>query len=318
MTDDAQSPPHVINPSNGVHPLNDKRKKMLVIGSSGLVGGNLLSLCSRYPFHTIATFHLNLPDKHRETGLRLDITSPETLRKTLETTGPDCVVNLSAMGVSRCESEPDNAHQLQVVAARDLARACKDYNVRFIHLSTDMVYSGEKGDYYTLRDEPDPISVYGQTKLEGEKAIQATGGDYVIVRSALVLGRGRFRRAGFLDWMVERVEAGEKIPLYTDQLRTPIVVDDLVDVIFALAESSYRGMLLAGGDEGVNRLEIGEKLIGVMGVPRELLKPVRTDSIENPVPLQRDLRLDNTKLKEVVGKEDFKGIEDYFRGLWKR
>ena len=75
--------------------MNDKRKKILVIGSSGLVGGNLLSSCFLYPFHTIPTFHLYLPNEHRHTGLRLDITHPETLQKTLETTDADLLIGHS-------------------------------------------------------------------------------------------------------------------------------------------------------------------------------------------------------------------------------
>ena len=199
---------------------------------------------------------------------------------------------------------------------RDLAGVCKEYNIRLIHLSTDMVYSGEKGSPYTLKDEPDPVSVYGRTKLAGERAIEEVGGNYVIVRSGLVLGRGRFRRGGFLDWMVERIAGEEELPLFTDQLRTPMVVDDLIDTIFTLAESSFTGTLLAGGDEAVNRVDIGEKLLDAMGVSRTLIKPVAMDSLEHAVPLHRDLRLDNSKIKEVVGRERFTSIDDYFsRGV---
>jgi dTDP-4-dehydrorhamnose reductase len=217
------------------------------------------------------------------------------------------------MEVARCEDDPAGAYQVQVAGVRDLARTCKEYNIRLIQLSSDMVYSGEKGTPYTLQDTPDPISVYGKTKLAGEEALQEIGGRYVIIRSALVLGRGRFRRSGFLDWMVERIAAGKELPLFTDQLRTPLVVDDLIDTVFTLAESSYTGILLAGGDEAVNRVEIGEKLLAAMGVSCECIKPVTMDSLEHAVPLQRDLRLDNQKLKDVLGWEQFTGIGDYFK-----
>jgi dTDP-4-dehydrorhamnose reductase len=287
-------------------------KKILIIGSSGLVGSNLLSFCSRYPLLTIPTFHRYLPDEYQQTGLHLDITNPAGLREGMKTLKPDCVVNLSCLEVACCENDPERAYQVQVVGVRDLAGACKDYNIRLIHLSTDMVYSGNKGTPYTLSDEPDPISVYGQTKLAGERAIQEVGANYLIVRSGLVLGRGRFRRGGFLDWMVERVGREKKLTLFSDQLRTPIVVDDLVDLIFTLAESSFKGILLAGGDEGVNRVEIGEKLLDAMGVSYEFITPVAMDSLEHAVPLQRDLRLDNSRLKEALGRERFTSIDDYF------
>jgi dTDP-4-dehydrorhamnose reductase len=191
--------------------VSQKNKKIVIIGSSGLVGGNLLAFSSRYPFLTTPTFHHFIPDTFQKTGLHLDITNPNSLREVLETVQPDCVVNLSCMEVVRCEKEPDRAHQLQVMGVKDLAGVCNEYNIRLIHLSTDMVYSGEKGSPYTLKDEPDPVSVYGRTKL---------------------------------------------------------------------------------------------------------INPISMDSIVPPVPLQRDLRLDNSKIKEVVCRERFTDIDDYFlRGL---
>ena len=174
-----------------------KNKKILIIGSSGLVGGNLLAFSSRYPFFTIPTFHLTIPDKFQKTGLHLDITNPNALRETLETVQPNCVVNLSCMEVVRCENEPERAHQVQVAGVKDLAGVCKEYNIRLIHLSTDMVYSGEKGTPYTLKDEPDPISVYGQTKLAGERAIQEVGGNLCYCKECTCPGKGRFQEGWF-------------------------------------------------------------------------------------------------------------------------
>lgn len=295
---------------------SQKGKKILVIGSSGLVGGNLLSCAAKYSSSIIPSFHSYIPDEYKTAGLRLDMSDPVSIAEGLKASEPDCVVNLSCMAVADCEKEPENACKVQVEGVRELARACRELGIRLVHISTDMVYSGNKGTPYMLDDEPDPISVYGRTKLEGEKAVQEAGGDYVIVRSALVLGKGVFRKGGFLDWMVERIYKDEDLPLFLDQLRTPIVVDDLIDVIFRLAESSFCGTLLAAGDEGVNRVKIGRKLLDVMGNPHEKMKSVLIDSVISSVPLQRDLRMDNSKLKEVVGRESFISIGEYFRRLW--
>jgi len=295
---------------------NQQDKKILVIGASGLVGGNLLSCASKYSSSIIPSFHSYIPDDYKNAGLQLDMSDPASIAEALQTSTPDCVVNLSCTAVADSEKEPENAYKVQVEGVRELACACRERGIRLVHISSDMVYRGNKGTPYVLDDEPDPISVYGRTKLEGEKAVLEAGGDYVIVRSALVLCLGVFRKAGFLDWMVEKVHQNEDLPLFVDQLRTPIMVDDLVDVIFRLAESSFSGMLLLAGDEGVNRVEIGKKLLDVMGKPYEMIKPVFIDSVDSSVPLQRDLRMDNSKLKEVVGKERFISIDEYFGRLW--
>ncbi len=176
---------------------------MLVIGAAGLVGGNLLRLSPSYPYAIIPTFHICIPEEYRETGLQLDITRHEVTR-CLADIRPDCVVNLSCMEVAQSEADPARAREVHAAGVRELARACRDHGIRLIHLSTDMVYSGEKGIPYTLEDEPDPISVYGRTKLEGETALREAGCNHVIVRSALVLGRDRFRKRGFWNgWLIK-------------------------------------------------------------------------------------------------------------------
>ena len=298
--------------------MSPKSKKILVIGSSGLVGGNLLYSHSPYSSLIVPAFHSYIPDEYKGTGLQVDITNPTSIIDGIRTTEPDCVVNLSCVAVTECEREPEKAHRVQVEGVRDLARACKKFTIRLIHISSDMVYSGNKRTPYTPDDKPDPTSVYGKTKLKGEEEVQGVGGNHVIVRSALVLGRGRFEKGGFLDWMVEKIHKKEKFPLFVDQLRTPVVVDDLVDIIFRLADSSFCGILLASGNEVVNRVEMGEKLLKALSGPHELINPVSIESIESPVPLQRDLRLDNARLKEVIGKEQFVGIGEYFERLFKR
>jgi dTDP-4-dehydrorhamnose reductase len=291
-------------------------KRILVIGSAGLLGGNLLRLSPHYSFVVIPAFHAYIPEEYRAVGLQLDITGSHVGKK-VANCRPDCVVNLSCMGVAQAEADPDQAHAIHISGARELARACRDHGIRLVHLSTDMVYSGRKGAPYTLDDEPDPVSVYGCTKLEGEKAVGEAGCNHVIVRSALVLGRDRFRRRGFLEWMVATAEKGEKLPLYADQLRTPITVDDLVDVIFRLADSSYTGVLLAGGDEGLSRVEMGRQLISAMGRSHASIQPICAAQQKSTVPLQLDLRLDNSSLKKIVGGKELTRLDEYFAGLFK-
>ena len=290
---------------------------MLVIGAAGLVGGNLLHLSSNYPYAIIPAFHTYIPEEYRETGLRLDITRHD-VKRSLADLRPDCVVNLSCMEVAQSEADPARAGEVHAAGVSEIARVCRDHGIRLIHFSTDMVYSGEKGIPYTLEDEPDPVSVYGRTKLEGEKALKEAGCNHVIVRSALVLGRDRFRQRGFLEWMIDKATKGEPLPLYADQLRTPIVVDDLVDVIFRLADSSYTGTILVGGDEGMNRVEIGRKLVSAMERSHELIQPIYAAEQRSSVPLQLDLRLDNAALKEVVAREKFMRIGNYMEKLFEK
>ena len=149
--------------------MSQKSKKILVIGSSGLVGGNLLYSHSPYSSLIVSAFHSYIPDEYKETGLQVDITDPTSVIDSINTTEPDCVVNLSCVAVAECEREPEKAHRVQVEGVGNLARACKNFTIRLIHISSDMVYRGNKGTPYTLDDKPDPISVYGEKNLKGRR-----------------------------------------------------------------------------------------------------------------------------------------------------
>ena len=181
---------------------------------------------------------------------------------------------------------------------------------RFIHLSTDMVYSGNKGAPYTASDDPDPVSTYGRTKLAGERALLSACGNAVILRSALIIGRPLYKPGGFLDWMTGEARAGRSLPLFQDQLRTPIAAPDLAEIILRLAQNDVRGVFLAGGERAVNRVEMGEWLLHSLGLPLSLIRPVSVAGVKGETPLQKDLRLDSSPLRERV-PVSFTDIKDY-------
>ena len=215
------------------------------------------------------------------TGLRYmnqsligEIVKNNEVEKTIQKTRPDYIVNLSCVNKTDSEKAPERAHAVQVAGAQNCALVCKENVIRFIQFSTDMVYSGNKGTPYTLDDVPDPNIVYGKTKWEADQAITEIGGSYVIIRSPMVLGLKRLTQGSFVDWMLENIRNNTPFPLFIDHYRTPIVVDDLIDIIFRLAESDVIGTLLAGGNQDMNRVQMGRMFLDAMGKPYDLIREV--------------------------------------------
>ena len=134
---------------------------------------------------------------------------------------PEVVVHTAAMGdVDACERHPEVAHRVNTQGTEAIARAAVAVGARLISISTDQVYDGVKGQYDEA-DVPQPLMVYGRSKLEGERRAAAICPPTVILRLALMYGWGSSSRLNFVDWLVQRLRAGQEVPLFTDQVPYP-------------------------------------------------------------------------------------------------
>lgn len=148
-----------------------------------------------------------------------DFTDLERLRAFTTKAKPDLIVNAAAFtDVDRAEAEPDLAMTINGEAPGVLAQTAEELGAGFVHYSTDYVFDGEKGEPYTEQDEPHPLNVYGETKLAGERAIEAVGGAFWILRSSWVYSmRGR----NFFRSMLRLAREREVISVVDDQVGCP-------------------------------------------------------------------------------------------------
>lgn len=150
-------------------------KRVLVTGANGQLGLAIKAATAAYP--GLSFVFTGKSD--------LDVTSPRQIEVFFKANRFDFCINAAAYThVDKAEDEPEAAYLLNETAPRLLAKACKAYNIFLIHISTDYVFDGTKGAPYTTDDKPNPINVYGASKLAGEKAIANVGGDYCIVRTS--------------------------------------------------------------------------------------------------------------------------------------
>ncbi|MBL8026271.1 MAG: sugar nucleotide-binding protein [Fibrobacteres bacterium] len=276
-------------------------KRILILGGSGFVGSNLLEQISKNNGYSLfSTYNSALPTMFALTEWQqIDLCSGIDLKEYLADINPDCIINLTCLPVNACDEDPLRANLVQVDAVETIARFCGN-SKRLIHLSTDMVFSGNKGSLYNYDDAPDPVSGYGRTKLLGEEAVLKYSHNSVIVRSALVLGRSKFKKAGFTEWMIGRLEKNEQLPLFIDQYRTPIIVEALCDLICNLVESDWCGIMHAGGGTRLNRVQMGEALIRGMGLSTDLIYKTLMPELSGISRMQRDLSMSNNIFNETL------------------
>ena len=279
--------------------------KILLLGKNGQVGWELQR--SLAPLGEVLAL-----DRH-STAWCGDLSQPERLAQTVRSWRPDVIVNAAAhTAVDKAESEPDLARCLNATAPAALALAAAEVGAWLLHYSTDYVFNGQGNTPWQETDATGPLSVYGQTKLEGEQAVVASGCKHLIFRTSWVYGA---RGGNFARTMLRLAGERERLTVIDNQHGAPTGADLIADVtahairqVMQPQAASLAGIyhLVAGGEttwHGYARHVIAQaRLIQ----PQLALKvtdiaPVPTSAF--PTPAQRPLnsRLNTHKLQQAFG-----------------
>lgn len=264
--------------------------KVIVTGASGLVGRAVVS-------HVAAEGESVRGFDHAG----LDITDPSAIEQALAAERPDVVVNCAAWtDVDACESNREHAFAANARGPELLALACGKIDALFISISTDYVFDGTKEGFYTQEDEPNPISVYGHSKLDGERLAQAAWTRTIIVRSGYIFGVGG---TNFLSTLIARAGRGEHLKAITDTFGTPTYAPDLASRILDLARLDRPDLYhVVNAGDGVSFADFAACAMERAGFDDDLLQPVTLDSLNRPAPRPRNSRL-RCLVSEALGLE---------------
>lgn len=190
----------------------------------------------------------------------LDITDPETIAHQISQYRPEVILNAAALtDVDGAEGHPEQAAACNTEGARNLAVACREAGICLIHISTDYVFPGTRGEPYVESDEPMPINVYGRTKLAGEEEIRSSECRHLIVRTSWLYGMGN--RRSFAHRVLSWAQEYERLELVTEHLGSPTYAPFLARALWGLAEKGLTGTLHWAGAGRASRFEFGLYLI---------------------------------------------------------
>jgi dTDP-4-dehydrorhamnose reductase len=218
------------------------KSRVVIIGAGGRLGAALMR---------------EYREKFDVTGFnhaQLDLANLDQVREKLNAADFDILVNTAAFtNVDLCEKESKHAFKINAEAPHALAGVCRDKSAKLIHFSTDYVFDGEKREPYGENDEAHPISVYGESKREGEKLVLQTQGRHLVVRVSWVFGPDR---PSFIDDMIRRARVSEHVEAVADKFSTPTYTRDIAEMLLPIisvvagvanpgrtADSGYSGML---------------------------------------------------------------------------
>ncbi|HEV7682699.1 MAG TPA: dTDP-4-dehydrorhamnose reductase [Pyrinomonadaceae bacterium] len=253
--------------------------KILVTGAAGMVGRAVGEDCRANGDQVLSYDHQGL-----------DIADLESVRSTLRRDQPEFVINCAAWtDVDGCELDRDRAFAANAAGPENLAHASREIEAGLITISTDYVFDGKRDGFYTQRDQPTPESIYGLSKLEGERRAQLVYARTIVVRTGFVFGPGG---TNFLSTIMERARRGEKLSAIGDAFGTPTYAPDLARRLRELAQLDLPGNFhVVNAGPGISYEEFARAALEISGQDATNLASVEMASLSRPAPRPRNSRL---------------------------
>lgn len=266
--------------------------RVLVTGASGQLGGYLLRELRRQDATAVAWSGTRTGELFGYELQPVDLANVDAVAAAFHVARPEAVIHAGALArVDVCHREPERARRVNVQATAQLAELAARTGIRFVFVSTDLVFDGTRG-HYRETDLPAPLSTYGRTKADAEQAALASDRG-LVARLSLLFGPSLVGRAGFFDEQMAALRERRPITLFEDEWRTPLSLAVAARSLLALAAGDVTGILHVGGPERLSRLEMGYRLAAYLGADASVIRAARRQDVPAPEPRPCDVSLDS-------------------------
>ncbi len=261
--------------------------RILITGSNGLLGQKLIGALRNDPTVELLATSRGEDRTADQLGHRyraVDITQQHAVDAAFDAFRPEVVIHTAAMtNVDACELDPAACQLQNVTATEHLVQAAKRHGSHFIFLSTDFIFDGKQGPYKE-GDAPAPLSIYGHSKLDGERAVQQAGlKQWAIARTIIVYGIAKgLSRSNVVLWAKGALEKGEPIKVVDDQWRMPTLAEDLADGCIRIAKGQASGIFHLSGPDGMSILELVQRVGAFFNLPTDKVQPVKSANLGQP------------------------------------
>jgi dTDP-4-dehydrorhamnose reductase len=268
--------------------------KIIVTGSKGQLGKELLKL-----FSDDDIIGVDIDE--------MDITDAEQTVNFISEVNPDIVIHAAAMtDVDGCEKNREAAYKVNILGTRNVALACQKTNSEMIYVSTDFVFAGDKDENYNEFDIPSPLSIYGKSKLEGEKLVKELLNKFYIVRTAWLYGDGH----NFVKTMLSLAENKDSLSIVSDHQGTPTYAKDLAIAISKIIDSGLYGTYHASNDGSCSWYDFAKKIFELKGIDIDV-NPTTAEEFGSPTERPAYSVMDNFALES----QDIYSMRDWVEAL---
>lgn len=287
-------------------------KTILLTGGSGLLALNW-AVAMRESHQVILGQHQRSAEIAGVRSYPMDIESSDQIAAAIRKWNPDVVIHAAGLtSVEACEKNPDVAQHVNVDLAVNVAQACKQTNVKLVHISTDHLFAGKMQT--VSEDEPiAPVNVYARTKGEAESHVLDIHPDALAIRTNFY-GWGPSYRQSFSDIIIDALRKKKAVTLFSDVFYTPILVQPAVAAIHALLEKKAAGIFNVVGNERVSKYEFGMKIAEIFGLNSQVIAAGLMSDQPSMVRRPLDMSLSDHKITSFLGK-NLGGVEQHLTQL---
>ena len=295
-------------------------KKIIITGSNGLLGQTLINLLLLEPKNYKVIGFSKGKNRSGTTNFKyvsIDITNEQLLKGELVKHKPDVIINTAAMtNVDACENDKIGCDKLNIEVVQYLKQYSEENNIHLIHISTDFIFDGEKGNYKET-DTPNPLSYYGLSKLKSEEILINSTINFTILRTILVYGKVfDMSRSNIVLWVKEMLEKGKEITIVNDQYRMPTYVEDLAMACKISIDTKAHGIFNISSKKLLSIYKIAQQIAEVFELDKSLIKPISTSTLNQIAKRPAKTGFDLTKTNTVLGfypksfKEDLQRFKE--------
>lgn len=271
--------------------------KFLVTGASGLVGSQVVKDLTKQNHVVYSCYHDELPKYG--IPIKLDLINQSNIKDTINKFKPDSIIHLAAMtGVDLCETEQDLAMTINAKATKILAEQAAKNDCFFVYASTDYIFDGNKG-MKKENDFPNPLGVYGKSKLAGEIALNNLASGWCIARISTPFGVHPTKKS-FPLWVKENLESKKEISVLTDQFTSPTYVPNLSKMLIEVATKQITGIIHFSGASRISRFSLAEMVADRLNLDKTLLKPAKISEMNWKAQRPEDSSLDVSLATEIL------------------
>lgn len=262
--------------------------RVLVTGAGGQLGRDLVSALT------------DAGDRHEiraATRAQLDVSDRDQVLQVATTLSPQVVIHAGAWtAVDACEGDPDRAYRVNALGTRNVAEACALVGAHLVYLSTDYVFDGSSPDPYREWDDPNPRSVYGRSKLAGEREILAIRPGATIVRTSWVCGA---HGSNMVKTVLRLARERSELFFVDDQRGCPTFTEDLADMLVRLATARMPGLFHVTNQGPTTWFQFARDVLVAAGQDADKVRPIATAELQPPRPAPRPANsvLDNAALR---------------------
>lgn len=243
---------------------------VLVTGASGLLGANMVAVARQKGLRVIAAFNQHLISVPGVQSVQVDLNDFASVTQLVHLFRPQWIIHCAAVtNVDWCETHAQVVEKLHVDASRNLAIAAEKNNGQLVYISTDSVFDGLRGDY-SEDDFCRPMNVYASTKLTGERAVLDILESSLIVRTN-IYGWNMQNKQSLAEWILYNLQAHSPINGFCDVIFTPILVNDLADLLLEMLASQLAGIYHIGASQACSKYEFALSIADVFSLDRDLI-----------------------------------------------